>query len=218
MLGINAIHRLIDAERYSEVIEGCLRSSMPLPLSIRLQLESSSSMRTSAIALGLTRIVDLSYRVTDGAQGLAAQLLYSQRDDGGFGGDSCPAVTVQALAALAAFRDRVARDPVACRAVGRACGSLEGVESAIARGCEHLVRRKSVPTEPMVYDRESTAYLLVMVARQPFLRGYLDAASIERDLFEAGCQHDRGASGLFNHARRLLNAADAEVATTPTAA
>lgn len=218
MLGINAIHRLIDAERYSEVIEGCLRSSMPLPLSIRLQLASGGNERIGAVALGLGRVLDLSYRITDNATALARELLSHQRDDGGFGQKVCPALTVQALASLAALRERLARDPLFDRLNGGHPGSLAGLDSAIARACGHLSEKSCVSTEHMVHDRETTAYLLVVMARHPTLRDYLDAGTIERDLLEAGCQHDRASSRLFDHARRLMQASMLETARAPTAA
>ena len=218
MIGINAIARLIGAERYSEVVEGCLRSSMPLPLSIRLQLESEWSIESSAVALGLSRTLELSYRITDGAMRLADRLLASQREDGAFGDGRSPSVTVQALAALASLREKLERDPLSFYGNTGKSALLARVDSAISSACGHLSHIRCVSMERMVHDRETTAYLLVMLSRHRSLSAHFDDDSLERDLLEAGCQHVRAASSLLSHARALRHATSPDETRTTTAA
>jgi hypothetical protein len=220
MLGINAIHRLLDSQHHARVVEGCLCATPPLPLSIRLQLQSDGNQETVALALGLQRVLELSYRITADAASLASRLLSTQRPDGGFGNEenTSPTVTIQALAALASYRARLSRDPRTGLVGFEGRGLSASVESAIERACGHLREKRCVSDDRMVNTRETTAYLYLMMARHPELRVCLDIASIEEDLLEAGCQHDRAARRLFEHARRLLHAQRTRPSRTPTAA
>jgi len=218
MLGINTIVRLVSQARYSEVVEGCLRASVPLPLSIRLQLESESSVGVSARALGLLRGLELSYRLTDGLVRLAEDLLDQQQAGGSFSEEESPAVDVQALAALSAFRRSAARDG-RFAGVGRGSGEmLHRGDAAIGNACEHLSALRAISAEGLVHDLETSAFLMVVLARFPRLRGHIDPESLGRQLADRGCAHDRRSGPLFRHARALMSTCMREELSTPTAA
>ncbi len=98
MLSINLIERLFESKRYDRLLESVAENGMGLPLVLRVRLSQSD---TSAIALALRRLVDLTYGPTALAQRMANALIARQRPDGSF--DSDPLVTATAIAALHQF-------------------------------------------------------------------------------------------------------------------
>jgi len=120
MFGLNHLARLHAHERFPQILEGCLRSSVPLPLSIRLQLESAGSIAASATSCALGRSVELTHRMTAEIELFADDLLSRQREDGSFSCDESPATTVFALTALASFLDQAGRTHPTHAQIGRA--------------------------------------------------------------------------------------------------
>jgi len=218
MLSIKSISRLVSQARHSEVIGGCLRASMPLPLSIRLQLESEPTIGISALALGLARSLELCYRLDDDLLRLGETLLSKQLDDGSFSAGASPAVDIQAIATLCALRGSMSRDP---RPVGIDRGAdttIHRVDSAIGHACGYISALRAGSAEGLVHDEETSAFLMVTVARFPRLYRHIDPEILGCLLVDRGCMHNRRSAPLFKHARALMSAHAHKESPTPKAA
>lgn len=216
MLGITQIIRLFDQDRHAQVIDGCLRATGQPPLSLRLQFESPDASEAGAAALALKRVTELSYRTTEPIERLAEAVVSHQQDDGSFTRSSNAAVTLAALAGLSAFLTLAERSmthrasgPVLVRLVERA-------RDAFDRGVAHVRLLAAVSEDGLVADETTTAYALLISARDARLRGAIDPGWLARALRDCGGRHHRHAGPMMRHAERLLDIADRS--RTPNAA
>ena len=101
MLSLNLIDRTLEQREYDRLLRELARNGLIMPLPLRIRLGQGP---VAAVALGLRRVVELTYGPTPLARRLVAELLERQRPDGTFADDSdqpCPLATAAAVAALA---------------------------------------------------------------------------------------------------------------------
>lgn len=111
MISVNLIQRHFQAGHLDQLLDGLSLGGLNLPLPLRVRLSQNPAC---ALALGLRRLVELSYGPTDPGREMMARLLGCQDADGSFGSD--PLVTACAAAALGrveAEHGRWADEPVA---------------------------------------------------------------------------------------------------------
>ncbi len=101
MLSVPLILRHFEHGRHEHLLEAIAANGMALPLTLRVRL---SQLPGAAVALGLRRLVELTYGPTHLSRDMIAWLLQRQAPDGGIDGD------VLATAAAAAALGRVLRD------------------------------------------------------------------------------------------------------------
>lgn len=133
MLTAEMIHRHFEAGDYEKLLREVAANGMEPPLPLRLRLSQGS---VPAIALGLRRLVELTYGPTPASHDMLAALLARQRADGAFvaGGDGPdPLATATAAAALGqvvADHPAAATEPVSAareRALA-ALGAMQGAD------------------------------------------------------------------------------------------
>ena len=95
MLSMHLIDRLFRSGQYDKMLQGLSDNGMDLPLPLRVRLSQSP---VSALALGLRRVVDLTYGPTPLSEQMVAGLLEAQDESGSFQGD--PLATALAAGAL----------------------------------------------------------------------------------------------------------------------
>ena len=95
MLSVHLIDRLFRAGLYDQLLQGLSDNGMDLPLPLRVRLSQST---VSPLALGLRRVVELTYGPTPLCEQMVARLLEAQDESGSFQGD--PLATALAAGAL----------------------------------------------------------------------------------------------------------------------
>lgn len=212
MLGLQQLTRMLELDRSNLVLEACAKAGGPLPISIRLQFESSGSLRSSAVAFALKRMTDLSYRITPPIEHASELLLEHQLEDGSFSNDDCPAVTIAAVSALSAVLD------LTDRAGGTLTPALarlaERVSTALGHAIDSLRSTRAMTHDGLLGDTQTTAYLLLAIARSTRLQEKIDPAELSGTLRDAGALHDRHAAALLAHAERLLGTGHCFAAST----
>jgi len=129
MLSVNLIGKFIRASQYDQLL-GCLSANgLDLPMGLRVRLSQSPA---AAIALGLRRLVELTYAPTDSSRRLTEQLLSLQDEDGLFEND--PLATACAAAALRRLVADHYAGPEVGQAHERAIGALARMQHL--NGCE----------------------------------------------------------------------------------
>jgi hypothetical protein len=127
MLSINFIERLFATQRFDQLLDAIAANGMALPLSLRVRLAQSP---VAATALGLKRVVELTYRPTSLSRDMTADLLARQRPDGSFCADDAdtepdPIHTAAVAAALGVLiADHRIDDPAVIAARDRAVAAL----------------------------------------------------------------------------------------------
>jgi len=124
MLSTYRIQRLFDGHRYEAILAGLEANGMILPLPLRVRLAGSP---VAAVALGLRRLLELTYQPTPLADDMLAFLLDAQGEDGSFADD--PLATAAAAAAL----QRARREGhVAPAELAEPAGPAEGLDTPAA--------------------------------------------------------------------------------------
>lgn len=124
MLSLNLLEKLFDAQRFDRLLEGVVENGLPLPLPLRARLAASP---VACAALGLRRLVELTYRPTTLSNTMTRYLLEAQDADGSYAGD--PLATAAAVAALAAVRqDHQVDDLALLDAQERALAALSALQ------------------------------------------------------------------------------------------
>ena len=95
MLSIHMIERLFDGGSFDRLLNAVAANGLELPLPLRVRLSQAPA---GAVALGLRRVVELTYGPTALSGRMTRFLLDVQHADGSFGDD--PAITAAAAAAL----------------------------------------------------------------------------------------------------------------------
>lgn len=95
MMSVHQIERHFAAHRLDPLLEGLSANGLDLPLPLRIRL---SQHPAGVVALGLRRLIELTYGPTSLSRGMTRQLLDQQEADGSFGND--PLATACVLAAL----------------------------------------------------------------------------------------------------------------------
>ena len=135
MLSVNLIDRFFRARRYEPLLEGLATNGMVLPLPLRVRLSQSP---VPAVALGLRRLVELTYGPTSLSGEMTGFLLAAQAEDGSFDGD--PLATAAAAAALGRVihEQPAAADQAVTAARGRALAALAAMQndSDLFDGCD----------------------------------------------------------------------------------
>jgi hypothetical protein len=101
MLSVPLIQRHFEHGRHEHLLEAVAANGLSLPLPLRVRL---SQLPAAAVALGLRRLVELTYGPTQLSRTMLDWLMQRQQSDGGFDQD------VLATAAAAAALGRVCRD------------------------------------------------------------------------------------------------------------
>ena len=101
MLSVHLIERYFRSGRSEPLLAGVLSNGLEAPLALRARLGQS---RPAALALGLRRLLELTYGPTALSLDMTQALLAGQREDGSFDGD--PLVTAAAVAALGRLIDQ----------------------------------------------------------------------------------------------------------------
>ena len=125
MLTVNLIQRLIDQRAFDRLLEAVSANGMQLPLPLRVRLGQTPS---APLALGLRRLVELTYHRTALSRQMARLLLDSQDADGSFDGD--PVITATAVAALGRLlaEQPSAGDSAICQARVHALAALAAMQ------------------------------------------------------------------------------------------
>ena len=79
MLSVNLINRLFQTGQYGRLLDRLVHNGLDVPLPLRIRLERSSA---SAIALGLRRLVQLTWLPTGLSTRMFDHLLTAQQADG----------------------------------------------------------------------------------------------------------------------------------------
>jgi hypothetical protein len=86
MLQVTKLLRLLEAQRYGQVIDEVLRNGRPLPVALRSRLAGEAEARFAALGFGLQRVVELSYAPSAEAERLAAAAVDASSELSGGGG------------------------------------------------------------------------------------------------------------------------------------
>ncbi|MCX5658208.1 MAG: hypothetical protein NTW19_00620 [Planctomycetota bacterium] len=84
MLSVNLIERLFRGRRFEQLLDSLAANGLSLPLPLRVRLAQTPA---AAVALGLRRLVELTYGPTTLSREMAGFLVVLQGEDGSFGGD-----------------------------------------------------------------------------------------------------------------------------------
>lgn len=95
MLSVNLLERHFESRRFDRILDGVADNGLNLPLPLRIRLSQSP---VSSAALGLSRLVELTYGPTPLSRAMTRFLMESQEPDGSFGFD--PLTTATVVAAL----------------------------------------------------------------------------------------------------------------------
>lgn len=95
MLSVNLLERHFESGRFDRILDGVADNGLSLPLPLRIRLSQSP---VSSAALGLSRLIELTYGPTSLSRAMTRFLMESQEPDGSFGFD--PLTTATAAAAL----------------------------------------------------------------------------------------------------------------------
>lgn len=125
MLSIPLIQRHFEHARYEHLFDAVAANGMVLPMPLRVRL---SQLPAAGVALGLRRLVELTYGPTELSQAMIDWLLARQAHDGGFDGD------VLATAAAAASLGRICRDHFTV--------AVPQIEDAHARAVSYIAARQ----------------------------------------------------------------------------
>jgi len=93
MLSVNLLEKYFEAARFERILEGVLDNGLELPLSLRIRLSQS---HFAAAALGLRRVVELTYVPTSLSREMTHMLLEAQEPNGSYGYDPLTTATVAA--------------------------------------------------------------------------------------------------------------------------
>lgn len=103
MLSVNMLQRFLDAGDYTRIVRAIAGNGVAIPLPLQARL----AYPAAATALGLRRLVELTYGPTGLSRSALSILLHLQRPDGSFAG-SCerdPLATAAAASAFSAVLD-----------------------------------------------------------------------------------------------------------------
>lgn len=173
MLSANLIDRHFRAGRIDAVIDALSDNGLELPVALRVRLSQSEA---AALALGLRRVVELTYGPTPLSRALAQALLRHQAADGGFDGD--PIATAAAAAALAALLaehrqvEGTAEGEAYAAAHARAVAALAGMQ-----GGDGLF---TCAADRTLQDRAlSSAFILTLLGRDELFLGSVRSAELQ---------------------------------------
>jgi hypothetical protein len=96
MLTISLIDRLFTQERFSNLLTQLSRNHLPLPNQVKARLQDAPS---GVIALGLRRVIDLSFTPTVTGKAMLSFITDRQEHDGSF--HHCPLATAAVIGVLA---------------------------------------------------------------------------------------------------------------------
>src|SRR5580698_853999 len=115
MLSVNRIEHFFEGRKFEQLLDSLASNGVDLPLPLRIRLGQSQA---AAVALGLRRLLELTYGPTALSRSMTAQLLATQEPDGSF--DHDPLATAAAVAAFG-------------KLLGEATHQASAVEASAAR-------------------------------------------------------------------------------------
>ncbi len=125
MFSVNLIERHFESHRFEQILLGVVQNGLQLPLPLRIRLAQSP---IAAVALGLRRLVDLTYTPTQLSQQMAAFTISCQEPDGSFGYDPLPTACV--IAALGkVLTEHHSEDPAIIGAYNNALEALATMQA-----------------------------------------------------------------------------------------
>lgn len=176
MLSVTLIERCFRGRRFEQLLDNLAANGLELPLPLRVRLAESPA---SPVALGLRRLVDLTYGPTSLSREMAGYLVVLQAPDGSFQGD--PLATAAAAAAmgkLLADRNHRAGAAPLEGPRERALAALAAMQSPDGLFC--------APNDRTDQDRALTAaFVIYLLARDDDFRQAIRSA----DLFDWFEQH-----------------------------
>lgn len=207
MLSEPTIRRCFEQRDHERMLKAVAANGTPMPLPLRARLGSDSA---AGIALGLRRLVELTYGPTALSRKMTHTLLTLQRDDGGWGdgGVACdgrglfnptradPLVTACVLAALSRVDSQqpAARDPQLTKAIERglrALSDLQRDDALFDAGDDRDEDARLL----------TAAFVLFLLAGHPGFRGAIRFADLMNRLDDKGDRLDRAAEELLVIAR-----------------
>ncbi len=102
MLSVNLIERFFQGRRFEQLLDNLASNGMDVPLPLHIRL---AQVNAAPVALGLRRVLELTYGPTSLSRQMTDYLLGAQEVDGSYGRDSlATAAAVAALGKLLAER------------------------------------------------------------------------------------------------------------------
>jgi hypothetical protein len=217
MISIDRIERWAGRGQFEALLDGVIQNGRPLPLALRLRLSAPESLEVASLALGLQRIMELSYCPHPGALGVARRLCGHLNDLPEADVEQRPmaAALVAAVGGLLALREqlRLFGHPGLDRLEGEIDSGIAAVNHALL---EAAARSGSSPAlRGLIGDGVESAAVLWQLAACPEARAALpavDAQALRRGLHRSGAWKDSACAALLT----LAEAAEAAVVGTPT--
>ncbi|MCE9588971.1 MAG: hypothetical protein K8S99_00420 [Planctomycetes bacterium] len=169
MLNLRAIDRHFHLGRFDLLADAVADNGLGLPLPLRVRVTGS---RVAAVAMGLKRVIELTYGPTSLSREMTSSLLTLQQPDGSFEGD--PLATAAVLAALNLINSDQPRacDPAVALAREHALAALAAMQDD--DGLFH-----TSPLDRTEQDRALTAaFVLLILGRDPEFRAAIRFADL----------------------------------------
>lgn len=163
MLNLHAIDRHFHLGRFDQLADAVATNGLELPLPLRIRLANSA---VAAIALGLRRVVELTYGPTSLSREMTEALILKQQPDGSFEGD--PLATAAALATLNLLHADQPRacDDAATAAREQAIHALASMQDEDGLFRDRAAFVGGTPLDRTEQDRALTAaFILFLVGR-----------------------------------------------------
>jgi hypothetical protein len=182
MLSVHLIDRYFRSGRNEQLLAGVLANGLEAPLPLRARLGQS---RAAAVALGLRRVLELTYGPTALSLDMMQALLADQGEDGSFDGD--PVVTAAAVAALGRLLEQQSapwQSPVGdtqdlTSARDRALAALAGMQATSMTGSDDECPAFRGTDDRHCRDVSQTAaFILVLLANDAAFRAAVRFADL----------------------------------------
>jgi hypothetical protein len=205
MLTISLIDRLFTQERFGNLLTQLSRNHLPLPAAIKLRLEEAPA---GVIALGLRRVIDLSFIPTVTGRAMLSYITDRQNPQGDF--HHCPLATAAAIGVLSRW----------CREYGRKMPANTGptladLTAAKRRAIHALGHMRSHedclfahPEDHNQKDRQlTTAMVLLFLGNDDDAWTDLALSRIQAELEEMPISHEAHQALSLTHAPTTKHAA-----------
>ncbi len=188
MLTITLIDRLFTQERFGNLLTQLSRNHLPLPGTVKLRLEEAPA---GVIALGLRRVIDLSFVPTVTAKAMLSFITDRQNAEGDF--HQCPLATAAAIGVLSRWCREYGRKTVA-----NAGPTLGDLAAAKRRAIQALGQMRSHedclfahPEDHSQRDRQlTTAMVLLFLGNDDDAWTDLALGRIQAELEEMPISHE----------------------------
>jgi hypothetical protein len=202
MISVDRIERWAGRGQFEALLEGVIQNGRPLPLALRLRLSAPESLEVASLALGLQRVMELSYCPHPGALGLARRLCGRLAGMAEVAAEQRPmaGALVAAVGGLLALREqlRLFGHPGLERLEGEIEAALAAVNHALL---EAAARSGSSPAcRGLIGDGVESAAVLWQLAVCPEARAALpalDEGALRRALHRSGSWKDSACVALL---------------------